>query len=101
MDISTDTGLSNIKEGDLAMYGSWSEIGVLLRKLLGIIWDPSDVFTVHICSARAQMRSFKSLEGWFWESVLFKLFNDDHEKCNKIFYSKLISCLGTGWENKN
>ena len=27
---------------------------------------------------------------------IFELFNSDDEEC----YSKLISCLGTGWENK-
>ena len=32
-----------------------------------------------------------------WKSGLK---NYDDEKCRK-FYSKLISCLGTGWENKN
>ena len=42
----------------------------------------------------------------FWGMILRigfkKLFNNDQEKCNKKFYSKLyISCLGTGWENKN
>ena len=36
------------------------------------------------------------LEGWFWESIFLKLYSDDHEK----FYSKLFSCLGTGWEIK-
>ena len=41
------------------------------------------------------------LERWFWELVLFKLFNDDQDKRNKKFYNKLISCLGTGWENEN
>ena len=41
------------------------------------------------------------LERWFWELVLFKLFNDDQDKCNKKFYNKLINCLGTGWENEN
>jgi len=42
------------------MYGSWTEIAVLLRNFLGFIWDLSDVFTVHICSARAQVQSLKS-----------------------------------------
>ena len=27
------------------------------------------------------------------------LLNNDDKKCNKNY--KLISCLGTGWENKN
>ena len=80
------------------MYGSWTEIAVLFRKFLGFIWDLSDVFT-------AQIRSLKSSQivhfgGWFWEAVLFILLNDDHEKCKKKFYRKLINCLGTGWENK-
>ena len=76
------------------MYGS---IAVLLRDILGFIWDPSDAFTVHICLARALILIYFP----FWESVLFKLFNNDHKICNKKFYSKLISCLGTGWEIKN
>ena len=54
------------------MYGNWTEIAVFLRNFLG---DLSDVFTVHICSARAQIQSLISsiwrsiLEGRFWESV--------------------------------
>ena len=36
------------------MYGSWTEIAVLLRSFLGFIWDLSDVFTT-----RAQMQSFR------------------------------------------
>ena len=87
------------------MYGSWTENEVLWRIFLEFIWDLWDVFTVHICSARAQVQSLNPhrlaiLEGWFWKSVLFELFNDDHEKCNKQFYSRLISCLGTDWDNK-
>ena len=39
------------------------------------------------------------LKEWFWESVLSKLSNDDHKKM--LQKSKLVSCLGTGWENKN
>jgi len=47
-------------------------------------------------SANASLKSSIYLEGWFWESVLFKLLNNDKEKCNKKFCSKLINCLGTG-----
>ena len=90
------------------MYSSWNEIAVLLKNVLGFIWDLSDVFTMHILSTRAQMQSLKILphrlsilEGWFWDPVLYKLFNDDHQKYNNKFYNKLISCLGTGSENKN
>jgi len=52
--------------------GNWTEIAVFLRNFLG---DLSDVFTVHVCSARAQIQSLNSsiwlsiLEGRFWESV--------------------------------
>ena len=42
------------------MYGSWTEIAVLLRNFLGYIYDLSDVFMVHICSARAQIQYLKS-----------------------------------------
>jgi len=64
------------------MYGSSTEKVVLRRIFLGIICD---VFTVHICYERAQIQSLKSFtfEGWFWESVLKKLFNNDDEKCSK------------------
>ena len=66
------------------MYESWTEIAVLLRNFLGFIWDLSDVFTAHICSTRVQMQYLKSIfEGWFLESVVFKLFFNDNEKCIK------------------
>ena len=42
------------------MYSSWTEIAVLMRNVLGFIWDLSDVFTAHICPARAQIQSLKS-----------------------------------------
>ena len=42
------------------MYGRGTYIAVLLRNFKGFIWDLSDVFTVHICSARAKMQSLKS-----------------------------------------
>ena len=54
------------------MYGSWTEIAVLLRNFLGFIWDLSNVFTVNICSARAKIDYLKfSLIVYFegWESV--------------------------------
>jgi len=38
------------------MCGSWTKIAVLLKKKFGFIWDLLDVFTVHICSARAQIQ---------------------------------------------
>ena len=42
-----------------------------------------------------KLKSQHTFYSWIlvWESVLFKLFKNDHEKCNKKFYSKLISCL--------
>ena len=71
------------------MYGICTEIAVLLRNFLDFIWNLSDVFTVHICSARAQIQSLKSLfifEGWFWESVLknHPITNNDDENVVKI-----------------
>ena len=41
------------------MYGSWTEIEVLLGNFLGFIWDLSDVFKVHIFSVRVQIWSLK------------------------------------------
>ena len=41
------------------MYGSWTEIAVVLSICSGLIWDLSDVLTVHMCSARAQIQYFK------------------------------------------
>ena len=41
------------------MYGSWTEIAVLLSNFLGFIRELSDVFTEHVCSVRAQMQSTK------------------------------------------
>ena len=51
----------------------------------------------------AQSRLSKSsiLMVTFWEAIFFKLLNNDDKKMWQKFYSKLISCLGTGWENKN
>ena len=42
------------------MYGGWTEIAVLLRNILGFIWDLFDVFTVHISSLRVQIQFLKS-----------------------------------------
>ena len=41
------------------MYGSWTEIAVVLSICSGLIWDLSDVLAVHMCSARAQIKYFK------------------------------------------
>ena len=41
------------------MYGSWTEFAVVLSICSGLIWDLSDVLTVHMCSARAQIQYFK------------------------------------------
>ena len=41
------------------MYGSWTEIAVVLSICSGLIWDLSDVLTVPMCSARAQIQYFK------------------------------------------
>ena len=41
------------------MDGIRTEIAVLVRNILGFIWDLSHVFTVH-CSVRAQMQPLKS-----------------------------------------
>ena len=70
-----------------AMYVSWTENLVLWRNCLGIIWDQWDVFTVHICSAWAQIQSLKSSTivyfRWVWESAFNILFNKEDEKCSK------------------
>ena len=67
------------------MDGSWTEIAVLLRNFLGFIWDPSDVFTVHICSARAQMQSFKT--SWIvhddFENLFYLNYSMTTKKYNK------------------
>jgi len=49
---------------------------------LGFIWDLTDVFC---CIFKMQYLKSSLIVhfGWFWESVLFKLCNDDHEKCKK------------------
>ena len=41
------------------MYSSRTAIAVYIEIFLGFIWDLSDVFMEHICSARAQMHSLK------------------------------------------
>ena len=46
------------------MYGSGTEIVVLLRIFFGFIWDLSDVFTVHIGSVRAQNYPSKMDNQW-------------------------------------
>ena len=56
----------------------------IVENFLEIIWDLCDVFTVHICSARAQIQSLKSL--WivnFLRDDFEKLFNNDDKKCSK------------------
>ena len=89
------------------MYESWTEIAVLLRIFLGFIWDLSDVFTVYICSTRVQMQYLKSsIDFTFWrddfQNRLYLNYSLTTTKTvSKIFYSKLISCLRTGWEHKN
>ena len=89
------------------MYESWTEIAVLLRNFLGFIWDLSDVFTVYICSTRVQMQYLKSsIDFTFWrddfQNRLYLNYSLTTTKnVSKIFYSKLISCLRTGWEHKN
>ena len=42
------------QEGIDQQYGSWTKNAVLLRNLLGFLLGLTDVFTVHIFSARAQ-----------------------------------------------
>ena len=64
------------------MYGGWTKIAVLLRNFIGFT---GDVFKVHIVQQERKSNllnphRFSILEGSFWESVLFRLFNDDHEK---------------------
>ena len=54
------------------MYGS---IAVLLRDILGFIWDLSDVFTVHICLAKAQIL------------IYFPFWSDDFENRFYLNYS--------------
>ena len=54
-----------------ARHGSSAESAVV-EKFVGLIWDQSDVFTVHICSARAQIEPLKS-------SLLFPFWRDDFE----------------------
>jgi len=65
------------------MYGSWTEIAVLLRNCLGFVWDLSDVFTVQICSARAQIQYLKSS----WIDCLFG--RDDFE--NRFYFNYVIT----------
>ena len=64
------------------MYGDWTEYVVSRTILLGFIWDMSNMW---IC----------------FENRFFKLLHNDDKKMLKKFYSKLISCLGKGWESKN
>ena len=61
------------------MYGSWTEIAVLLRNYLGFIWELPDVFTVHICLAKNI-----HLGGMILRISLMKMIQNDEEKCNKI-----------------
>jgi len=53
------------------MYGSGTEIVVLLRILFGFIWDLSDVFTVHIGFVRAQ--NYPSKIDNQWEFLILNL----------------------------
>ena len=62
------------------MYGSWTENVVLWRNFLGIILDQWDVFMVNICSARAQIQSFK---------ILMFILRDDFE--NRFLKNNLIT----------
>ena len=62
------------------MYGSWTENVVLWRNFLGIILDQWDVFMVYICSARAQIQSFK---------ILMFILRDDFE--NRFLKNNLIT----------
>ena len=71
------------------MYVSWTKITVYLRIILGYIWDLSDVFTMHSCSARAQMQYLKSsLIVHFGEMILkigfIKIIRKQQRKFNKI-----------------
>ena len=87
------------------MYGSWTENVVLWRFFLEIIKDLFDVFTVHICSARAQIQSLKFSYIVFlrddFENRFFRNYSITTTKNVVKFYSKLIRCLETGWENKS
>ena len=65
------------------MYGSWTENVVLWRNFLGIIWDLWDVFTVHICSARAQIQSLIPYRLFIFEGLFWELINNDDEKSSK------------------
>ena len=69
----------------LAFKGSfWLDMVVKLRNILGFIRDLSNVFTLHICSARAQIQSLKFPFGRMrLRTVYKKLYKNDHEKCNK------------------
>ena len=71
------------------MYVSWTKITVFLRIILGYIWDLSDVFTMHSCSARAQMQYLKSsLIVHFGVMILkigfIKIIRKQQRKFNKI-----------------
>ena len=42
------------------------------------------------------------LFGWLRFGIFFKkIIEQQRQKMELKFYSKLIKCLGTGWENKN
>ena len=103
-------GSSRVIMGWLALKGGDRQCMVVELRLqycwtfLGFIWD---LLTFLRCIFVLQERInaiFKTLklsilEGYF--ENLFKLFNENDEKCNYKFYSKHISCLGTGWENNS
>ena len=68
------------------MYGSWTEIAVLLRIFLGFIWDPYIIR----CFNGVYLFS-KSANSIFKILIDFPFWRDDFENFN----SKLIRWLGT------
>ena len=79
------------------MYGSWTENIVLWRIFVWIILDLWDVYTVHICSERAQVRYWKI--DLFWKMILrigLKKYSIKTEKIWWNFYSKLLKKRGNG-----
>ena len=53
---------------------------VLWRNFLGSSWDLLNVSTVHICLARAQIQSLKSLRDAFENRFFKRIFNTEDEK---------------------
>ena len=67
------------------MYDCWTDNAVLWRNVLGFIWDMLNVLMNYNYWIWVQSQRLKSFIWFctFWESIIFKLLNNDEKKFNK------------------